>query len=54
MRTFRGEIYINSSNESVDYEFNVDDNATNKDIEKAAKDAAIEEIGLEWSYEEIE
>lgn len=54
MRTFRGELTINSSNEPVDFEFVMDDDATDEEIETAAKDAAIEEIGLDWEWEEVE
>ena len=54
MRAFRGEIYINSTNEAIEYEFEMEDDATDEEIKAGAKDAAIEEIGLEWSYEEVE
>lgn len=54
MRSFRGQISLNMLSEPINYEFLTDDNATEAEIEAAAKEAAIEEVGLEWEWEEDE
>ena len=54
MRSFRGQISLNMLNEPINYEFLTDDNASREEIEAAAKEAAIEEVGLEWEWEEDE
>lgn len=54
MRSFRGQLSINMLSEPIDFEFNMEDDATDEQIEAAAKEAAIEEVGLEWEWEEDE
>ena len=54
MRTFRGQVSVNMLNEPIDFEFEMEDDVTEEEIEAGAKEAAIEEVGLDWEWEEVE
>ena len=51
MRTFTGTIKTDVQGSEVEFEFEVDDNATAEQIEAEAKQAAFEIV--QWHYEEV-
>lgn len=51
MRKFKGRIMTNIIGSEVDFEFEVDDDATEEEIEEEAKEAAFNYI--DWGYEEV-
>nr|WP_172691831.1 hypothetical protein [Pseudomonas aeruginosa] len=51
MRTFTGTIKTDVQGSEVEFEFEVDDNATAEQIEAEAKQAAFELV--QWHYEEV-
>ena len=51
MRKFAGEIGVNLVGCRVRFEFEADDDATDDEIEAAAKEAAFDNI--DWSYDEV-
>lgn len=50
MRKFKGYVRTNKVGSSYHFEFEVDDEATEQDIEKEARESMFENI--EWNYEE--
>ncbi|BFO07186.1 hypothetical protein KNHN1_55640 (plasmid) [Pseudomonas guariconensis] len=51
MRTFKGSIKTDVQGSDVEFEFEVEDNATQTEIEYEAKQAAFEHV--EWNFEEV-
>ncbi|AUZ62058.1 hypothetical protein PRJ_5500 (plasmid) [Pseudomonas sp. XWY-1] len=51
MRTFKGSIKTDVQGSDVEFEFEVEDNATQAEIESEAKQAAFEHV--DWIYEEV-
>lgn len=51
MRTFKGIIKTNVQGSAVEFEFEVEDNATQEQIEEEAQQAAFDCI--EWNYSEV-
>lgn len=51
MRTFKGFIKTDVQGSDVEFEFEVEDNATQAEIESEAKQAAFEHV--DWNYEEV-
>lgn len=50
-RKFTGRIGTDKLGSDCEFEFEVDDDATEKEIEAAAREAALEYV--EWNYEEV-
>lgn len=50
MRKFVGKIGTNKVGSDCEFEFEVDDDATEDEIEDAAREAAFQNV--EWNYEE--
>lgn len=51
MRTFKGTIKTDVEGSEVDFVFEVEDNATDAQIEEEAKQAAFEFV--QWHYDEV-
>jgi len=51
MRTFTGIIKTDAQGSEVEFEFEVEDNATQEEIEEEAKQAAFDCV--QWSYNEV-
>lgn len=52
MRKFKGSIGTGMVGSRVKFEFEVDDECTDEEIEEYAQEVAFEKI--EWSFEEVE
>ncbi len=52
MRKFVGSIETNKVGSRCEFEFEVEDDATEEEIEEEAKDAAF--ACIEWGYTEVE
>ena len=51
VRKFKGTIGTDNVGSECEFEFEIEDYATNKDIENAAKEVAFEYIY--WNYDEV-
>lgn len=51
MRVFKGKISTDKIGSTCEFEFEVEDTATDDEIEQAARDAAFEHI--EWNFNEV-
>lgn len=51
MRVFKGNISTDKIGSACEFEFEVEDTATEEEIEQAARDAAFEHV--EWNFKEV-
>jgi len=51
MRKFKGSVSTNNIGSTCEFEFEVDDNATQEEIEEEARQSAFDCV--EWNYTEI-
>lgn len=51
MRTFKGFIRTDAVGSECEFEFEVEDNATDDEVEQEAKQAAFDCV--EWNYQEV-
>jgi|GEM_PF-841257 len=52
MRVFKGKISTDKIGSTCEFEFEVEDAATEEEIEQAAREAAFEHV--EWNFKEVE